>query len=122
MFSHIIIGSNNIQVAKQFYDATFSTLGYKPGIIDEKGRCFYITDSGVFGVSIPINGEPASHGNGSTIGFKVKNPEMIEQWHAAGVANGGCSCEEPPGDRGDYYAAYLRDPSGNKLCALYRKP
>ena len=102
-------------------------MGHQPGNIDEKGRCFYFTDSGVFALSKPIDGEPACHGNGSTIGFAASTPAIADAWHAAGLANGGSTCEEPPGVReggtiGNLYLAYLRDPSGNKICALHRMP
>ena len=124
MFSHVMLGANDIQASKKFYDATLGALGYKEGIIDEKGRCFYYTKSGVFGLSVPIDGAPACHGNGSTLGFLAKTPELADAWHVAGLANGGIACEEAPGIRGSgdnqLYLAYLRDPSGNKICALHR--
>ena len=124
MFSHIILGAESIEASKKFYDATMQAIGYSEGYVDKAGRCFYRTDTGVFGISVPIDGNPACHGNGSTIGFKVNSPEAADAWHAAGVANGGVACEDPPGIRGDkekgMYLAYLRDPAGNKLCALYR--
>jgi catechol 2,3-dioxygenase-like lactoylglutathione lyase family enzyme len=124
MFSHVMLGANDIQQSKTFYDAILAALDYKPGVFDEKGRCFYFDKRGVFAISKPIDGEPACHGNGSTIGFKVESPEQANAWHAAGLANGGTACEDPPGVRegvaGKLYLAYLRDPSGNKLCALHR--
>ena len=124
MFSHMMVGANDIQESKTFYDAVLGTLGHEPGVIDDKGRCFYFTPTGIFSMSQPINGEPASHGNGSTVGFAAKNPEEANAWHEAGLANGGTTCEEPPGVRegaaGALYLAYLRDPSGNKICALHR--
>ncbi|MGL4476392.1 MAG: VOC family protein [Shewanella sp.] len=125
MFSHIMLGANDIKLSKKFYDAVFATLGYGAGHIDDKGRCVYRNDNGVFAVTKPINGEKACHGNGSTIGFSATSVEAVHAWHAAGVANGGSSCEEPPGMRetpfGPLCLAYLRDPDGNKLCALYRQ-
>jgi catechol 2,3-dioxygenase-like lactoylglutathione lyase family enzyme len=124
MFSHIMVGANDLDAAKTFYDATLGALGYGPGVVDPKGRLFYITDSGIFAVTVPIDGNPATHGNGSTIGFAAATTEAADAWHAAGLANGGTACEEPPGvregDMGALYLAYLRDPSGNKLCALLR--
>jgi catechol 2,3-dioxygenase-like lactoylglutathione lyase family enzyme len=124
MFSHIMIGANNIEESKAFYDAILGALGHGPGVIDDKGRCFYMTETGIFALSVPIDGNPACHGNGSTIGFAAANPEAADAWHAAGLANGGTTCEEPPGvrsgDLGNLYLAYLRDPAGNKLCALCR--
>ena len=124
MFSHVMLGANDIQESKAFYDAILGALGYKPGVIDQKGRCFYFTDSGVFALTKPINGEPASCGNGSTIGFTVQSPEQGDRWHATGLANGGTECEDPPGVREGgglkLYLAYLRDPAGNKICAMHR--
>ena len=124
MFSHIMVGANDMEKSKAFYDATLGALGYAPGFMDSKGRCFYMTDTGIFAITVPIDGEGASPGNGMTIGFAVDGPEQANAWHAAGVANGGTTCEEPPGERtgavGTLYLAYLRDPSGNKICALHR--
>lgn len=127
MFSHIMLGVNDMDASKKFYDALFAELGVKPGVIDPKGRCFYFSKTGVFALSKPINGEPACNGNGSTVGFSVESPEQADAWHAAGVANGGESIEDAPGIRdggaaGKLYLAYLRDPAGNKICALYRVP
>jgi catechol 2,3-dioxygenase-like lactoylglutathione lyase family enzyme len=124
MFSHIMVGANDVQESKAFYDAILGALGYEPGVIDDKGRCFYISESGIFSVTKPIDDEPACHGNGSTIGFAAADPAAADAWHAAGIANGGTTCEEPPGVRdsamGSLYLAYLRDPAGNKVCALHR--
>jgi catechol 2,3-dioxygenase-like lactoylglutathione lyase family enzyme len=123
MFSHIMIGTNDLDRAKSFYDALLGTLGVPPGRVD-RHRVFYMTPTGVFGVSLPIDGEPATHANGGTIGFACASPEQADAWHAAGVANGGTSIEDPPGPRegptGKLYLAYLRDPDGNKLCGLHR--
>jgi catechol 2,3-dioxygenase-like lactoylglutathione lyase family enzyme len=122
MFSHVMVGSNDVEASKKFYDAVLGALGHKPGVMDGNGRCFYMTPAGIFAITPPINGEPATHGNGSTIGFAAASPEAADAWHAAGVANGGTTCEDPPGERpgSGLYLAYLRDPSGNKLCALHR--
>lgn len=124
MFSHVMLGANDIQQSKKFYDAVLAVVGCKPGVIDEKGRCFWFTKTGVFAVTKPLNGEPACNGNGSTIGFAMESPEQADAWHAAGIANGGVTCEDPPGIRqgngGQLYLAYLRDPAGNKICALHR--
>ena len=124
MYSHIMVGTNDMEASKVFYDAVLGSLGYGPGTIDDKGRCFYFTDTGIFSISIPIDGQPATAGNGSTVGFAVDSPEAADAWHAAGVGNGGTSCEDPPGVRegaiGKLYLAYLRDPAGNKICALHR--
>jgi catechol 2,3-dioxygenase-like lactoylglutathione lyase family enzyme len=126
MFSHIMLGANDVQVSKQFYDAALATLGCKPGRVDDKGRCFYKTPTGIFAITQPINGEPASRGNGSTIGFAAETPEAVLAWHAAGLANGGVAIEDPPGIREGggvrLHLAYLLDPASNKVCAMYRYP
>ena len=123
MFSHVMIGSNDIQASKTFYDAILGEMGHEPGVIDEKGRCFYFTEAGIFALTKPINGEESSHGNGTTVGFAASSPEVADAWHAAGIANGGVTCEDAPGIRegglGKLYLAYLLDPSGNKICALH---
>ena len=124
MFSHIMVGANDVQQSKTFYDAVLGTLGHEPGVVDEKGRVFYMTKRGVFSISKPIDGKPACNGNGSTIGFSAADSAQADAWHKAGLANGGTSCEDPPGIReganGSLYLAYLRDPAGNKICALHR--
>ena len=88
MFSHIMVGTNDMDASKAFYDATLGALGHGPGVFDDKGRCFYFTDSGIFAISVPIDGEPACHGNGSTIGFAAASPELADAWHATGLASG----------------------------------
>ncbi|ARV19654.1 hypothetical protein AEP_02728 [Curvibacter sp. AEP1-3] len=129
MFSHVIVGVNDIEASKRFYDALLATLGIKPGIHNNNGvvdRYFYRTPTGSFGITQPLNGQPACAANGGTIGFTMDSPEQAAAFHAAGIANGGTTCEDPPGWRegsvGKLYLAYLRDPDGNKLCALHRPP
>ena len=123
MFSHVMIGTNDLDRAKAFYDALLGTLDIRPARVD-RHRIFYMTKTGVFSVSRPINGEAATPANGGTIGFACNSPEQVEAWHAAGVANGGRPCEDPPGVRegsaGKLYLAYLRDLDGNKICAMHR--
>ncbi len=119
MFSPIMIGSNDIERSRKFYDAVFGALGAKPAVTDPKGRLIYTHNGGRFMVTKPIDGKAASHANGGTIGFSVESPEQANAWHAAGVANGGTSIEDPPGIRhgaaGQLYLAYLRYPAGNML-------
>ena len=123
MFSHIMIGSNDIARSKKFYDALFVAMGAQPATPDARGRLAYAHNGGRFMVSKPIDGKPASHANGGTIGFLMSSPEQAAAWHKAGVANGGTSIEDPPGVRQHgAYLAYLRDPDGNKLVGLYRAP
>ena len=126
MFSHMMVGSNDIGRSKKFYDALFTAVGGKEGRQDERGRLIYMHNGGIFLVTPPIDGQPATNGNGSTFGFAMDGPEQAKAWHNAGVAAGGTSIEDPPGVReggfGPLYLAYLRDPDGNKLCALHRLP
>lgn len=126
MYSHNMVGSNDIARSKAFYDALFGSMGGKPGIVDDKNRLIYLHNGGIFMVSAPLDGKPATAGNGCTIGFTMDTPEQADAWHKAGTENGGTSIEDPPGVRempfGKLYLAYLRDPDGNKLCALYRMP
>ena len=127
MFSHMMVGSNDIGRSKKFYDALFGAVGGKPAIQDPKGRLIYMHNGGLFLVTAPIDGEPATHANGGTVGFTMDGPEQANAWHQAGVENGGTPIEDAPGVRtgggmGDLYLAYLRDPDGNKLCALHRMP
>lgn len=124
MFSHMMVGANDLDKAKRFYDATFTAMGGREGRMDEKGRLIYLHNGGIFIVTKPIDGQPATYGNGSTIGFGM-TPEQADAWHKAGTDNGGTPVEDPPGVRGEgspnaMYLAYLRDPDGNKLCALHR--
>lgn len=123
MFSHIMIGTNDLDRAKAFYDKLLGTLGVGPSFVDGH-RMFYMSPTGIFAVSKPINGEAATHANGGTIGFAASSPEQADAWHKAGIEAGGTAIEEAPGVRegaaGKLYLAYLRDPDGNKLCAMHR--
>lgn len=125
MFSHVMVGCSDLERSRKFYDAIFATLGVGPGAVD-RHRVFWRTPTGAFGVTVPINGQPVTYANGGTIGFSCQSGEQIQAWHAAGVAHGGTTCEDPPGIRerptGNMYLAYLRDPDGNKLCAIWRMP
>ena len=124
MFSHMMVGSNDLARSRKFYDALFGAVGGKPAREDDKGRLIYAHNGGLFMVTKPIDGQPACHANGGTIGFAMESPEQADAWHKAGVENGGTAIENPPGLReggfGTLYLAYLRDPDGNKLCALHR--
>ncbi|MEI2734202.1 MAG: VOC family protein [Rhodoblastus sp.] len=124
MFSHVMIGSNDIERSKKFYDALFAAIGGKPAIVDPKGRLMYLHNGGVFMVTKPIDGKAASHANGGTIGFAVNDQSEADAWHKAGLASGGTAIEDPPGVRDGgkvkLYLAYLRDPDGNKICAMKR--
>ncbi|CAN7181805.1 VOC family protein [Massilia sp. LjRoot122] len=128
MFSHVMVGSNDIERSKRFYDAVLATLGAGEAFRNQaptgQARLFYRHDGAAFCITEPINGEAACVANGGTIGFKCSSPEQVQQFHKAALAHGGSTCENPPGLRegslGTMYLAYVRDPDGNKLCALHR--
>ncbi len=124
MFTHVFLGAKDIEASRKFYDAALGALGHAPGA-GGGNRYVYRTPTCTFGITTPINGEPATFGNGSTLGFAAKSEAEVNAFHAAGVANGGVTCEDPPGPRTNpafsYYIAYLRDPAGNKICAMCRQ-
>ena len=124
MFTHVTVGAHDIEASRRFYDAALGALGVEPGAQDPKGRYWWRTRRGAFAIGHPIDGDPACHANGGTIGFAAESPEAVEAFHKAGVEAGGSSIEDPPGLRegafGKLYLAYLRDPSGNKICAMHR--
>lgn len=118
MFSHIVVGADDLAAAKRFYDAALGALGYAPGA--EMGdRVIYSAESGILMVTKPYDGGQASFGNGVTIGLTAPDAAAVDAFHEGGVSAGG-RCEGPPGPRTaipNSYAAYLRDPTGNKLVA-----
>ena len=123
MFSHVMVGVKDLEVSKKFYDAVLGTVGIAPGVANNQ-RYFYRSPTGSFGITTPINAQAASVGNGTTYGFKATSVEQAEALHAAGMAHGGVTCEDPPGWRegpsGKLFLAYLRDPDGHKICVLHR--
>ena len=129
MFNHIMVGTNDIERSRTFYDAVLATLGAGEPMRNVAAtghvRYFYRHGGNTFGITEPINGEPASSANGATIGFKCDSPEQVKAFHDAGVAHGGTSIEDAPGPRtgslGTMHLSYVRDPDGNKLCALFRE-
>ena len=128
MLNHIMIGSNDIERSKKFYNATLGVLGAGEPMahVNDTGqtRLFYAHDGSTFSISEPINGEPAVPSNGSTIGFVCNSPEQIQELHDVAVANGGTSIEDPPGMRegsmGPMYLCYFTDPDGHKMCGIHR--
>ncbi len=128
MFNHIMVGTNDVEKARLFYNAVLGTLGFEGEPIrdvkDGVTRLFWRHEGNSFCVSEPIDGAPATPANGGTIGFKCSSPEQVKAFHDAGVAHGGTSIEDPPGPRatsfGDVHLSYVRDPDGNKLCGMYR--
>lgn len=128
MFNHVMVGSNDIERSKIFYDAVLAVLGAGEPVrnVAASGhtRLFYRHDGNTFAVSEPIDDEPATPANGATIGFKCVSPQQVKEFHDVAVANGGTSIENGPGLResnmGAMHLSYVRDPDGNKLCAICR--
>ena len=128
MLNHVMVGSNDIERSKQFYDAVLGVLGAGEPLRNKAGsghtRLFYRHEGSTFCITEPINGEEASAANGGTIGFKCKSPEQVREFHDTAIAHGGQSIEDAPGLRtgalGAMHLAYVRDPDGNKLCAIHR--
>ncbi|CAN7735574.1 VOC family protein [Neorhizobium sp. LjRoot104] len=118
MFTHVMIGSNDLERSRDFYDATFAALGGEPGEMDARGRLIYVHEGNRLMVTKPIDGKPATIANGGTIGIAAQSREHVLAWHAAGVGHGGTSIESPPNERPNgAFVAYLRDPDGHKLSA-----
>ncbi len=127
MYSYATLGSNDLKTSKKFFDATLGALGIS---------CFYEGDDAVayalsgterpsLWLTKPFDGHSADFGNGAMLSFIANNADPVSAFHAAALANGG-SDEGAPGYREnyspDFYAAYVRDPVGNKLCAVFRDP
>jgi catechol 2,3-dioxygenase-like lactoylglutathione lyase family enzyme len=128
MFNHVMVGSNDIERSKRFYDAVLGTLGVSEPLRNSAKtghvRLFYRHAGNTFCVTEPINSEKSTIANGGTIAFKCDSAEKVQEFHDTAIAHGGESIEDPPGLRegslGAMYLAYVRDPDGNKLCAIYR--
>lgn len=124
MFSHLMIGANDVAASKDFYDAALGELGVDEGKIDPKGRAIYVHRRNVFMLTKPINGDAASGANGGTVGFAATTPAEADAFHKTGLAHGGTAIEDAPGWREGngmrLYLAYLLDPAGNKICAMCR--
>ncbi|MEQ8349384.1 MAG: VOC family protein [Sneathiellaceae bacterium] len=128
MFSHVMIGANDLDGMVAFYDAVLAHAGLErttplrpvgpAGILWQKDGQRWPQ----FALRAPIDGRPASAGNGVQVSFMCRSPAAVQAAWATALAGGG-SDEGPPGDRpvysDDFYAAYARDPEGNKLCFLH---
>ncbi len=128
MFSHIMIGTNDIDKARSFYSAVLGVLGAGEPLVDVNAtgqtRLFYMHEGSILGVTQPIDGQPAGTANGATIGFSCDSPEQVVELHDIAVANGATSVEDPPGPRegsmGVMHLCYFLDPDGHKICGLHR--
>lgn len=118
VFTHVVLGTNDLERARKFYDKTLATLGHKR-IMDMEKASIWGKDAPALMVTKPANGLPATYGNGSTLGLAAGTRAQVDAFHAAGLAAGGMD-EGAPGPRPftpTAYGAYLRDPDGNKICA-----
>ncbi len=118
-FSHVCVGSNDLERSRTFYDAALAPLGIKR-TTDMENRFLYEGDGLRLIVTKPIDGEAATFANGGTIGFPAADNAAVDAFHGSGLSNGG-SCAGAPGPRPQVpgaYGAYLRDPDGNKICAF----
>jgi catechol 2,3-dioxygenase-like lactoylglutathione lyase family enzyme len=128
MLNHVMIGSSDIAKSRTFYNAVLGVLGagapFEHKNDTGQTRLFYIHGGSTFGVSEPINAEPVSVANGSTIGFACNSPAQVKELHDVAVANGGVSVEGAPGPRenkmGVLHLCYFLDPDGHKICGVYR--
>lgn len=116
MFTHVRVAANDVATSRQFYDAVLGALGLGPAQ-DNFGMCMYSNGLDVFGFAKPHEGH-ATFANGLTIGFKAESEAAVDAFHAAGLSNGGTDEGEPSLRPNKMYAAYLRDPAGNKICAI----
>ena len=119
VFSHACVGTNDLVASGAFYDAALGALGINNLGAFGDNATLYGKDKPALLVMKPSNGEPATASNGGTIGFAATTQADVDAFHAAGMSKGG-SDEGAPGARDhlpNAYAAYLRDPTGNKVCA-----
>lgn len=125
MIGYVTLGSNNIEKAREFYDALLGEVGAKRLMqLDDGGFTLYGAEMGApsLAVTQPYNGEAAVPGNGNMVAIPMEERSQIDSFYNKAMELGG-SDEGAPGVRGDegpqaFYAAYFRDPEGNKLCAF----
>jgi catechol 2,3-dioxygenase-like lactoylglutathione lyase family enzyme len=120
MLHHVSIGSNDLGRARAFYDAVLATLGLRVLAEDESSADYGAVEI-VFSVETPVDGRPATPGNGMHIAFQARDRAAVQAFHRSGVANGGRDDGAPglrPEYDANYYGAFLRDPDGNKIEAV----
>ncbi|MFM5950419.1 MAG: VOC family protein [Novosphingobium sp.] len=125
MFTHMFLGSNNMDRSRQFYQAALAPLGRQNVMPGDAPRLIFPSETSTLIVGPPANGEPTNPSNGFTVGFAAPDTAAVDAFHAAGLANGGtdeCAPGHRPNAPGNAYGAYLRDPDGHKLCAFCQMP
>lgn len=124
ILTHVTVGTNDVDRSRAFFDAVLGALDIQRLPEFRSGTLLYGKGKPEFIVLTPRDGKPATHANGGTIGFQAASRAAVDAFHAAALANGG-SCEGAPGPRPrgpTTYAAYVRDPDGNKFCAFSTTP
>jgi catechol 2,3-dioxygenase-like lactoylglutathione lyase family enzyme len=122
IFSHITVGVADLEKSRAFYDAALAPFGYKR-LFDTADRSGYGATAPELMIVKPFDGKAPTAGNGVTVGLTASDPKVVDAFHKAALANGG-KCDGPPGPRPaipGLYAAYVRDPVGNKLTAICMK-
>lgn len=121
MFSHLMLGVNDMEASKAFYDAVLGTLGRGPGVMGAKGRCFYFSDFGIL-VLKPSSIRLDINSTDSITGFTAETASQVDAWYKTGLSFGEDRVDGPPlirdAEAGKFYLSYLLDPTGNKLCAM----
>lgn len=123
IYTHITLGTNNLDSARGFYDSVLAPLGLKR-LMDRDGGSGYGVDIPEFVILTPADGNPATVGNGLTIGFRAPNRPAIDEFHKRALEAGGTDAGAP-GPRSfapNAYAAYVRDLDGNKIVASCISP
>lgn len=123
IYTHTAIGTNDINRARGFYDAALGALGLKR-LGDLEQASFYGAEAPELMITKPLDGQPATAGNGITISFTAPTRASVDAFHQAALANGG-ACAGAPGPRPvapSAYAAYVRDPDGNKIATYCFAP
>lgn len=123
MIGYITIGALDFDKSVAFYDALLGAIGGERKS-NEGGWAFYGAKDGEANVAIckPFDGQPARAGNGIMIAFSAPTREAVNAAHAAALASGGSDEGAPgmrPPDGTSFYGAYVRDPTGNKLCVFH---
>ncbi len=121
MLANVIFGVRDMKRSTAFYDATLGALGYKRVSTGDKFTGYGPSDKANFFICMPRNGQPATAGNGTQVSIVAPDMASVDKFHKAALSLGG-TCEGPPGyrppDKKTSYAAYVRDPDGNKVMAV----
>ena len=112
--NYFVVGTNNMTATKGFYDALFAQAGLQ-SVQPSDRMTYWVGADFAFAAATPFDTKPATHGNGTMVGFAVGSEEEVKRLHALAITLGG-TCEGAPGQRGPRFSAYVRDLDDNKLC------